>query len=87
MDTKPIRTSRRFRTGTVLARGVAVLLAVGVSSGVARAQTAKSFLDYIKPAPIVCSPLSAATWGATGVLPQRLPRHIDLHQRRKASAD
>jgi hypothetical protein len=27
-------------------------------------------MDYIKPAPIVCSPLSSATWGVAGVLPR-----------------
>ena len=38
-------------------------------SGVAGAQT-KTFIDYIKPAPIVCPPLSSATWGVAGVLPR-----------------
>jgi hypothetical protein len=48
---------------------VVVFLAHVNLSGVARAQT-KTFIDYIKPAPIVCSPLSSATWGVAGVLPR-----------------
>lgn len=31
---------------------------------------AKSFIDYLLPAPIVCSPLSSETWGVDGVLPR-----------------
>jgi MYXO-CTERM domain-containing protein len=31
---------------------------------------AKAFLDYLKPTPITCSPLSSATWGVAGVLPR-----------------
>ena len=49
---------------------VAVCVACVNLSGVARAQTTKPFIDYIKPAPIVCSPLSSATWGVAGVLPR-----------------
>jgi hypothetical protein len=49
---------------------VVVSLAYVNLSGVARAQTTKTFIDYIKPAPIVCSPLSSATWGVAGVLPR-----------------
>ena len=49
---------------------VAVFLACANLSGVARAQTTKTFIDYIKPAPIVCAPLSSATWGVAGVLPR-----------------
>jgi hypothetical protein len=48
---------------------VAAFLACVGLSGVARAQP-KPFMDYIKPAPIVCSPLSSATWGVAGVLPR-----------------
>ena len=48
---------------------VAVLLA-GLGLGAAKVAQAKPFLDYIKPAPIVCSPLSSATWGVAGVLPR-----------------
>ena len=48
---------------------MAVFLAYVSLSGVARARR-KPFIDYIKPAPIVCSPLSSATWGVAGVLPR-----------------
>jgi hypothetical protein len=47
-----------------------VVLAYASQGGVARAQTTKTFIDYIKPAPIVCPPLSSATWGVAGVLPR-----------------
>ena len=39
----------------------------GLGLGVGRAAQAKPFEDYLKPAPIVCSPLSSATWGVAGV--------------------
>jgi len=41
---------------------------------------AKSFIDYIKPAPIVCSPLSSATWGVAGVLPRDTCQGIESAQ-------
>ena len=44
------------------------------------AAEAKSFIDYIKPAPIVCSPLSSATWGAAGVLPRDTCQGIESAQ-------
>jgi MYXO-CTERM domain-containing protein len=43
-------------------------------SGVAHA---KPFMDYIKPAPIVCSPLSSATWGVAGVRPRDICNGIE----------
>jgi len=46
-----------------------VLVEVSLS-GVARGQTTKTFIDYLQPAPITCSPLSSATWGVAGVLPR-----------------
>lgn len=48
---------------------VASLLA-GLALAMSPAVQAKSFIDYIKPTPIVCSPLSSATWGVAGVLPR-----------------
>ena len=48
--------------------------------GVARAQTTKTFIDYIQPAPIVCSPLSSATWGVAGVLPRDTCQGIESAQ-------
>jgi len=38
----------------------AVGVLAGLSLGVANSAQAKSFIDYIKPAPIVCSPLPVA---------------------------
>jgi hypothetical protein len=54
----------RFGVGAAL---VAAELAVGT---VAHAQTKKTFIDYLQPTPITCSPLSSATWGVAGVLPR-----------------
>jgi len=34
-------------------------------------------MDYIKPAPIVCSPLSSATWGVAGVKPRDICNGIE----------
>ena len=48
--------------------------------GVAGAQTAKTFIDYIKPATPVCSPLSSATWGVAGVLPRDICQGIESAQ-------
>jgi hypothetical protein len=39
--------------------------------------TTKTFLDYLKPTPITCSPLSSATWGVAGVLPRDLCNGIE----------
>jgi hypothetical protein len=47
------------------------------SLGVAPAAQAKPFMDYLKPAPIVCAPLSSATWGVAGVLPRDLCNGIE----------
>ena len=59
--------------------GVAVTIFLAYVSlcGIARAQTTKTFIDYIKPAPIVCSPLSSATWGVAGVLPRDICNGIE----------
>ncbi len=54
----------RFRLGAAL---LAAELAVGT---VAHAQAKKTFIDYLQPTPITCSPLSSATWGVAGVLPR-----------------
>ena len=53
---------------------MAFFLAFASLSGVARA---KPFMDYIKPAPIVCSPLSSATWGVAGVKPRDICNGIE----------
>jgi MYXO-CTERM domain-containing protein len=75
-----VRYSSRPWPAAACARlGVAVaacLACVGLS-GVARAQTTKTFIDYIKPAPIVCSPLSSATWGVAGVRPRDICNGIE----------
>ncbi len=44
--------------------------AIGAAAGVARAQAAKTFIDYFQPTPITCSPLSSSTWGVSAVLPR-----------------
>ena len=55
----------------------AVLLGSIELCGVAHAQTPKSFLEYLKPTPITCSPLSDASWGDPGVLPRDLCNGIE----------
>ncbi len=59
--------------------GFALLAQLGLGR-VAAAQTAKTFIDYIQPAPIVCSPLSSATWGVAGVLPRDTCQGIESAQ-------
>jgi len=46
------------------------LLAALSHGGVAAAQSSKTFIDYLQPTPITCTPLSSATWGVAGVLPR-----------------
>ena len=55
---------------------MAVLLA-GLGLSVAKVAQAKGFIEYLKPAPIACSPLSSATWGVAGVLPRDLCNGIE----------
>jgi MYXO-CTERM domain-containing protein len=59
--------------------GVALVAQLGLG-GAAGAQTAKTFIDYIKPATPVCSPLSSATWGVAGVLPRDTCQGIESAQ-------
>jgi hypothetical protein len=37
----------------------------------------KTFIDYLQPTPITCSPLSSATWGVAGVLPRDICNGIE----------
>ena len=60
---RPRSTAARARFG--VAAGV-LFAAVGLAG----TASAKSFIDYVKPTPITCSPLSSATWGVPGVLPR-----------------
>lgn len=53
----------------------ALLGLLGVS--IAPSAQAKSFIDYLKPTPITCSPLSSASWGEAGVLPRDLCNGIE----------
>src|SRR5580692_6538163 len=55
---------------------VGLLMNIGLS-GVAFAQTTKTFIDYLQPTPVTCSPLSSATWGASGVLPRDICNGIE----------
>ena len=55
---------------TVRTTGVAAILSGLCSSSHASAQANKTFIDYLQPTPITCSPLSSATWGVAGVLPR-----------------
>jgi hypothetical protein len=69
-----MRVSRRHRR-----IAVASLLA-GAGLCIATVAQAKSFIDYIKPAPIACPPLSSATWGVAGVLPRDTCQGIESAQ-------
>jgi hypothetical protein len=55
-------------------------LFAGLGLCVTTVAEAKSFIDYIQPAPIVCSPLSSATWGVSGVLPRDTCQGIESAQ-------
>src|SRR5689334_20813024 len=72
------KPGRRWPSAACARLGVAVATCfASVSlSGVAHAQT-KTFIDYLKPAPIVCSPLSSATWGVAGVRPRDICNGIE----------
>jgi hypothetical protein len=61
--------TRYDRASTSLCVGIVGLLTSVGLSGVAHAQT-KTFIDYLQPTPVSCSPLSSATWGVAGVLPR-----------------
>jgi MYXO-CTERM domain-containing protein len=58
-------------------RIAAAVLFAGLGLGVAAEAQAKPFMDYLKPTPITCSPLSSATWGVAGVLPRDLCNGIE----------
>src|SRR5258706_3183387 len=67
-------SSRSIPAAARLGVGFAAVIA-GVS--IAGTANAKSFIDYVKPTPITCSPLSAATWGVSGVLPRDTCNRIE----------
>jgi hypothetical protein len=50
---------------------------LAASLSVAAGAQAKPFMDYLKPTPVTCSPLSSATWGVAGVLPRDLCNGIE----------
>ena len=64
------RVKKQTTVSTALWIGAVVFLAEAALGGVAGAQTSKTFIDYLQPTPITCSPLSSATWGVAGVLPR-----------------
>ena len=53
----------------------AAILAASVSA--AAVAQGKPFMEYLKPTPVTCSPLSSATWGVAGVLPRDLCNGIE----------
>ncbi len=55
---------------STFATSVAAFLGNVCFSAHVSAQTSKTFIDYLQPTPITCSPLSSATWGVAGVLPR-----------------
>jgi hypothetical protein len=67
-----------MRSAAAPGRRVALsALFAGVGLSAATGAQAKSFIDYLKPTPITCSPLSSASWGAAGVLPRDLCNGIE----------
>src|SRR3954466_684866 len=62
-------TRQHGRASTHCVRSLLLLAALS-HGGVAAAQSSKTFIDYLQPTPITCSPLSSATWGVAGVVPR-----------------
>ena len=58
-------------------RIAAAAVLAGLSLSAAQVAQAKPFEDYLKPTPIVCPPLSSASWGVAGVLPRDLSNGIE----------
>ena len=56
---------------------VTTALLAGASLSGAGVAHAKPFMEYLKPTPVTCSPLSSATWGVSGVLPRDLCNGIE----------
>ena len=54
-----------------------LLTFAGLSRTVGAQTTTKTFIDYLQPTPITCSPLSSATWGVVAVLPRDLCNGIE----------
>src|SRR5512142_3390596 len=73
---RPVMQATRRASDRRVRIAVAVVLA-GLGLGVAQIAQAKPFEEYLKPAPIVCSPLSSASWGVAGVLPRDLCNGIE----------
>jgi hypothetical protein len=65
-----LSVARFVRASTTLGAGIVGLVTSIGLTGVAHAQTTKTFIDYLQPTPITCAPLSSATWGVAGVLPR-----------------
>jgi hypothetical protein len=81
------RAKRQSAASTALFVGAAMFLVEAILGGVAGAQTSKTFIDYLQPTPITCSPLSSATWGvvseraaAASAAPLLEPWRARLHQ-------
>jgi len=66
----------RLPAPRALRRPLPALLVAASLSFAAGAQ-AKPFMEYLKPTPVTCSPLSSATWGVAGVLPRDLCNGIE----------
>lgn len=60
-----------------LGGAAALFLVQSACCGVARAQATKTFIDYIQPTPVTCSPLSSDTWGVSEVLPRDVCNGIE----------
>src|SRR5690348_1859210 len=67
----------KIRASRVHRRIAMAVVLAGLGPGVARIAEAKPFENYLKPTPIVCSPLSSASWGVAGVLPRDLCNGIE----------
>src|SRR6476659_3612152 len=63
--------------GQLLPMRASQLLVTGLAISVAQVAQAKPFENYLKPTPIMCSPLSSASWGVAGVLPRDLCNGIE----------
>jgi hypothetical protein len=72
-----LRSAATTASGSRARPRLAVAGVLAASLTVAVGVQAKPFMDYLKPTPVTCSPLSSATWGVAGVLPRDLCNGIE----------
>ncbi|HEX5074538.1 MAG TPA: hypothetical protein VFW03_15075, partial [Gemmatimonadaceae bacterium] len=71
------RAGKRIAPAQELSRAAALGLLAAAAVAFPSAAQAKPFMEYLKPTPVTCAPLSSATWGVAGVLPRDLCNGIE----------